>query len=534
MESIQTDTLAGRSRKERLVRAALTLLVMAAPAVIAIVLTALRGQNLFRSLPVWSDEQLWTAQYGAMSRYGRPLGYFGYAGTHARLGHYGPWGMYPTLLIGLLARIGGWGLHAFVYYNIFLLAAAALIFILLTNPTNRALVRLAAANATAYLAICYIPICMNECARYAMGLVLSGLMYRLVTVPEVSRVRKILRCTLVPLLLLFATAFYTILGAFIPVYLILMLRRLKPAWRAVITAPVSYVVIQFLRTVNNRTACPYVIGNSVSFTPPTLRLKLMTFYYSVLGNANQVDPYNLLTSTESITAAPMLLWFCVLLYVLMGVLIWRLIVTWKFPEKRAAFSVQAIGLFLLLCFWGGHILLYNTTSWTFIRGCYTAVYCAVMLCALLPEDETHAWRTGFIIALTGFFTFVTAFSNTFTPTSHFSTAEQDAAFAARRAAIADVIALDRNAEDPWANTIALVGEEKDGEEDYYVLPYGAGLNLAAKGVLNENARYVIVGDNYDDPAQRDADLQTLRESGHVVLYEDDGCTILENTAGASG
>lgn len=525
ISSLRTRILPQLTR-ETIVRILLTLLVMFAPLIVALALTGIRGQNLFQALPTWSDETWWYSQYAAIHEYGRPLGYFGYAGTHADIGTWGPWGVFPLLLTGLFIRIFGWGLHAYVYYNFFFLALGALIFILLTKPSNRSLVMLAVIHALMYITICYSTICMNETVRFFMGVVLSGIMYRMIMEPKVSRLRTILRYTLVPLLLMYATCFYIILGAFIPVYLFIVLRNWKPIWRTLVTVPVSVVAILQLRNLNALTVCPYIPEqNVISFTPPTLKLKILDFYYSLLKNCSNIDPFRLFLEPNSYDAAPVMLWFCVLLYLLMGLLIWRLHVTAKNPEAKNLFWVQAMCLYLLLVFWGGHIVLYDTGTWTFMRGCNTAVYPVLFLAALMPRGESQVWRGGFIVSLLGIFTFIAIFTTEFSSAARFSTEAQDAQWAQERAVLAEVIQLDEDAEDPWANTVVLCGADT---EIYYVLPAGVGVNGYISKIINENARYVVVGYNYSDISTRDNDLQRLLDSGHEAIYECENYTILEN------
>lgn len=518
--------------KERIVRILLTLLVMFIPLIVALVLTGIRGKDLFQAIPSWSDETWWYTQYAAISEYGRPLGYFGYAGTHADVGTWGPWGMFPLLLTGLFARIFGWGLHAHVYYNFFFLALSALIFILLTKPSNRSLVMLAVIHGLMYISICYSTICMNEIVRFCMAIVLAGIMYRMIMEPKVSRTRMILRCTVVPLLLMYATCFYVILGAFIPVYLFIMLRNLKLIFRTLVTLPVSFFAIQALQDLNALTVCPYIPDqNAISFTPPTLQLKILDFYFTVLNNCANIDPFRLFLEPNTYDAAPVMLWFCILLYLLMGLLIWRLHVTAKKEETKGIFAVQTMCLYLLVVFWAGHIVLYNTGTWTLMRGCNTALCAVLFLTALMPKGETQVWRGGLIVCILGIFTFITIFTTEFTSSSRFSTEEQDAQWAQEQAVLAEVIQLDKTAEDPWSNTVVLCGTET---EIYYVLPYGVGVNSYISDSINENARYVILGYNYSDISTRDTDLQILLDSGHEPIYECEDYTVLENRARSFG
>lgn len=433
-----------------------------------------------------------------MAEYGRPLGYFGYLGTHAAVGTFGPWGMFPALLTGTLARIFGWGLHAFVYYNFFYLALAALLFIIMTKPDIRGLVMLAVANAMAYIAICYAAISMNECVRYAMAIVLTGLMYRLYTVPEVPRWRQILRWTLVPLLIAYAVCFYKILAVFVPVYVIVMLRRWKPVWRVVLALPVTYVAVQGLSALNGRTCAPYLTGEA-SYTLPTLKLRVSAAFYSFLSDAQNIDPIRIIaqTTTES---DPILSWFCILLYAAMGILIWQLIKTAKDPARRTVSAVTLLSLWLLGAFWGGHLLLYNTTMWTFIRGCYTAVYCVMLLSCLMPKGNSQPWWTMMTICLLGVFTFMNTFCNTFTTSSHFSSDYQESQWEEQAEQLAQYLVLDEDTSDPWANTVVLSGADAS---TYYILPAGTAVNSPTSDTINENARYVIVGYNDNEDTRSD-------------------------------
>lgn len=521
------NTRLGRARpyRERLLYILLTLVVMFIPAIIAAALCAVRGYSIFDAVPLWHDDELWYfQQYEDIAAYGHPLGYFGYAGTHASVGTWGPWGMFPVLLTGLMARVFGWGLHAFVYYNFLYLAAAALIFILLTKPDIRGLIKLALANATAYVAICYTAVCMNECARYALALVLTGIMYRIYTVPRVSRARLVLRCTLVPLLLVYAMLFYRILCAFIPIYMILMLRCLRVVWRVAAGGAATVIAVKLSYLLNTPTCCPYITGDP-TYSFPTKALKRAASFYSFLSDTGNIDPFRLLAQTNT-DAYPFFTWFCVLAYTLMIVLAVRLLLTFRDPAKRKETAISLMSLWLLVSFWGGHILMYTTSSATFLRGCYTAVYCVVFLLCLMPKTESHAWAAAMIVCLLGVFTFMDTFVNSFAPASRFSTEAQQETWDAEAEELAKVMEVDEDASDPWENAVVLCHAEA---EITYILPAGVGLNGPIDGIINENARYVIIGHySYDDEAERETDIEALLDSGHAVILETDSYTVFEN------
>ena len=538
------ETLPGRGRGalSLAARAALTLLVMALPAIIVCALTYLAGFDPFRAVPLWLDDEThWYLQYAAMSKYGHPLGYFGYAGSHAAVGTFSSWGMYPATLTGTLARIFGWNLHAFVVYNFVYLALAALLFILLTKPSLRSMVMLALSNCMMYVAFCYCIVAMNEIARYSVAIVLAGIMYRLLAEPQVPRWRLVIRCTVVPLLLLWATCFYLLLALFIPVYIFLMLRQpvrrlplaagslLRGAAAAVVTVP----AVHFLRALNARTCAPYrppVQGSAVSFALPSARAKLTMSAFDLLGNAKDLDPVTLLTNGESGAEHALMLWFCVLVFVSLGVFLWRTVRSYKRGDQTTA-ELNLLCAFLLAGCVGGMILEYNTTTWTFVRNCSTGVCCVMLLAALAPKGEAHGWRTMAIIGLAGVVTFLNVFTTVFATAARFPAQSIEDSWEQTRQELADVIVLDEDAQDPWSNTVVLYHADTSV---YYMLPYGVGVNGYVKDAINKNARYVILGQDYEDGADREADAQTLLDGGHQVIYENDQFTVYENQARTYG
>lgn len=510
------------SRGDHALRLALTAAVVFMPLLAAYVLTAAQGLDMFHALPLWNDESWWYLQYSAMSEYGRPLGYFGYVGTHAQVGTYANWGMFAVLPIGLLARLFGWGLHAFVYYNFFYLALANLIFILLARPSKRNLLMLAATNVLLYINICYAVTAMNEAVRYSVGIMAAGIIYRILTVPETTRVRQALRVTVVPLFLLFATCFDLLLGIFVPVYLYLMLRRRKLVWRLTAAAAGSGAALYLQHLAESLTGAPWVtLEQTVSFAPTTLRMAITQEFFTILGRMQKLDPLTILGRLISGEAMPIYLWFCLLLYITMGILLWRTIV-----GKGRERALNGLCLFILAGCWGGLAAMYGgATDWSFIRHCNAGVCCVMMLAAMAPRGQRHGWYAMVIVCLLGATTCLSVFTATFSTSSRFSSDYQDEALLAEREVLSEVIVLDEDAADPWANTVTPYHMTPD---QYCCLPFGVGVNSCVYDPATQQSRYAVLGRNYGDLAARADDVQALTEGGYAVIYEDEGFVVLEN------
>lgn len=519
------------SRSDRALRLTLAALVIGTPFAVAYALTAAQGLDLFHALPLWNDESWWYLQYGAMSEYGRPLGYFGYMGSHAAVGTFASWGAFAVMPVGLLARVFGWGLHAFIYYNFLFLALADLAFILLTRPTRRSLVMLAVTNALLYINICYSVTAMNETSRYAMAIVLAGLAYRMLAVPEPGRVERVLRVTAAPLFIAFATCFDLVLGIFIPVYLFLLLRRQPLRLRAPITAVVSLAALYALLRLKDLT-CAATAPEGASFAVPGLRFAVMRAFFSALGKLQMVDPLTILSKLIAGESMPIYLWFCLLIYITAGVLLWRVAAEWRAGD-RSQMARNGLCLFVLAGCWGGLVVeMYEgMTEWTFIRHCNAGVCCAMMLAALAPRGKTHAWRTMAVICLAGAVTFLTVFTGTFSTGGRFSSDAQDQAWAAERQTLSEVIALDPDASDPWANTVTPYHLTAD---QYYCVPYGAGINTSMADPSAQQSRYALLGSAYGDMAQRQQDVEGLSAAGYELVFEDEQFAVLVNRSRTYG
>ena len=64
-------------------------------------------QSLFSIMPAWNDEDFYYNQIKSMLEYGRPLGYYGYNGSHAPVGTFGAHGWFILLPYVVFCKIFG-------------------------------------------------------------------------------------------------------------------------------------------------------------------------------------------------------------------------------------------------------------------------------------------------------------------------------------------------------------------------------------------------------------------------------------------
>ena len=92
-------------------------------------------QSLFTVMPSWSDEDFYFNQIKSMVKYGHPLGYYGYDGSHAILGNFGTHGWFVLIPYAIFSRIFGLHLNTIPILNNFFLSISILIYAYIYRPT---------------------------------------------------------------------------------------------------------------------------------------------------------------------------------------------------------------------------------------------------------------------------------------------------------------------------------------------------------------------------------------------------------------
>ncbi|MCI9420826.1 MAG: hypothetical protein HFG32_12660 [Eubacterium sp.] len=160
--------------KKRVLQAA----AVVTPFLCAIFVLMITGHGVDFSIlvPAWNDETGWFSQVAAMVEYGHPLGYYGYNGTHAAVGTFGPWGIAPLIPYWLFGSVFGWHVWSMALANISFLCLAVGIFILLTKPSCRQLGWIIGMYCCLNITVGYSMTAMSEGLRYSLGIVLLAIL----------------------------------------------------------------------------------------------------------------------------------------------------------------------------------------------------------------------------------------------------------------------------------------------------------------------------------------------------------------------
>ncbi len=136
-------------------------------------------QSLFSIMPAWSDEDFYYNQIKSMLEYGRPLGYYGYNGSHAPVGTFGAHGWFILLPYVAFCKIFGLHLNSIAIANHLMLAVAIFTYEMLFKPTKRRATLFATMICSPML-VFYVNSCMVEGENYFFAIMTAVLMCHII------------------------------------------------------------------------------------------------------------------------------------------------------------------------------------------------------------------------------------------------------------------------------------------------------------------------------------------------------------------
>lgn len=186
----------------------------------------------------WNDEAAYIKLIETYAAYLSPKGYWGFDSNHALLGTGSAWNfaiLAPYALLGKIFPVG----YSFVYIcNLVFITLANLIFILLTKPQVRNLYKLILAEATSVVFLLYINTNMSEIYRYALAIVIAGLLYKIFF----DKCPLWIKYVITPIVIVYSVQVYTFFAFCIPIYVFAILKN-KKLWVRIVVSIASMGII---------------------------------------------------------------------------------------------------------------------------------------------------------------------------------------------------------------------------------------------------------------------------------------------------
>lgn len=459
-------------------------------------------------IPVVSDEMFWYHQITAMLESGMPLGYYGYNGTHAVHGTFGPWGIAILIPYALWGKLFGWGFYSMCIANTTFLGIALFFFALCCRLTKSEFVYTALAYCALLMNLFYSVFSMAEALRWSMAIILTGCILRI----HRGYAGKFFKYIAVPVLLICFTEAYMLLALFILAYLMLVL-PIKTIWkRLFVSGSITAILAYILRKLLYQIASPYRQPVQQSLTE--LIKGKITATFDILY---ELTPMGLWANRSSSNGFPSLF---LLFYVILLVILLVLLIQNRSTQEWPGYLFAG---YLMLGAIGGYCLIYREPSvWTICRGFNTAFSCAVLILALYRKKRYLAFSLLCLAVMLPSFYFMSKDSLN---RRHLSN-EQLVLCQNSKTEFAKLFDISPD-NSRWDNTIALYGSRKAGDQTALSLamPESAGYNCMLKTDLISEARYAVVYNSFKKKRYAEI-IQMLQDDGYTISFEHDALTIL--------
>lgn len=486
----------------------------------------------------WNDEAAYYQMIKTYSNMWQPQGYWGFNGNHAIVGTGGAWSpaiIWPYTVFAHIFPLS----YGFVYFvNLFYITLANILFYICVKPNRRQSIRLALAQAGSAVFILYISVNMSELFRYAIAIVLAGLLYRILF----QECNKAVKYIVTPLLIVGATQVYVFFAFCVPVYVFGIMRKSK-LWKKLLVslaalggvAGGSYYLLHLIssnynihktESLLNAVKSMDIVGAVTAFLRMMKQGATDVFYLWTYVYTNPLIPYHVLFGIILVAVSA---------GVITGFIIKKRKLSVKLADKAAAkkgkksraqkdFTIALIVAYSVIVFFGMYMTLYSIDPFTFMRGTYIVVIFAMYLMAMMDLK----WLYNGLLVIQAVSLFFLPVNMDYYMNGHYMEAEEYAEWETLEKEMAGVITL-KDADDPWENTVAMYTMEPKA---ICAMPAGVGVNFVMEdGILPEEAEYLFfstvpAAQQSTEWIVRDYEVFTeefgaILAERYSVIYEDD-------------
>ncbi len=469
----------------------------------------------------WNDEAAYYQLIKTCVTTGQPVGYWGFNGNHALVGTGSAWSpaiLWPYAIWAFIFPLS----KGFVYFvNLFYITIANLVFYFCVKPDKKQSFKLALAQATSAVFILYLSVNMSEMFRYALAIVIAGLLYRILF----KESAKVLRYVITPIVIVGAVQVYVFFAFCVPIYVFAIMKKSKLWKKLLVSAGAMGVVAGGSYYLLHLISSNYNIHKTERLLNAVKAMDILGAVKAFLGMMKQgmIDVFHLWTYVYTNPLIPYFVLFAIMLVV---------VSLFLFARKNSK-KDKAIGLicaYSIVIFFWMYLTLYSIDPFTFMRGTYIAVIFSMYFLAMTEKK----WLYPVILALQAVSLLWLPVNMDYYMTGHYISVEEEKQWDALETAVGNVIIMDES-KDIWGNTVAMYTMEPKA---VCAMPAGIGVNFIMQdGILPKEAGYLffstvpaaeqnsewIVRDYETFVKEFGAEL----ESDYQVIYQDEGYIIYE-------
>lgn len=497
----------------------------------------------------WNDEAAYYQLIKTCITTGQPVGYWGFNGNHAVVGTGSAWSpaiIWPYAIFAYVFPLSK-GLVYFV--NLFYITLANVIFYFCVKPDQKQSLKLMLAQATSAVFILYLSVNMSEMFRYAIAIVLAGLLYQILF----RESPKVVKYIITPLVIIGAAQVYVFFAFCVPVYVFGIMKKSK-LWQKLIVSVGALGVVAFgsyyllhLISSNYNIHKTEALLNAVKSMD--IGGALLAFLRMMKQGAGEV--FRLWTYVYSNPLIPFhVLFSIVLVLVSAGVIISFILKRKKSSADESATSetdakkvkqkmsfgkdavIAIIVVYSVALFFWMYMTLYSIDPFTFMRGTYIVVIFSMYLMAMMDCKWLY---TGLII-LQAVSLFFLPVNMDYYMTGHYMATEEHQEWTELESAVSTAISVDESL-GAWENTVAMYTMEPKA---ICAMPAGIGVNFIMQdGILPEEAEYLFfskipAAEQSSEWIVRDyetffGEFGSVLEEEYQVIYDDGSYIIYQKS-----
>ncbi|MBR4580409.1 MAG: hypothetical protein IKO32_04165 [Lachnospiraceae bacterium] len=476
---------------------------------------------------VWNDEAVYLKLIENYAKYINPLGYWGFDANHAILGNGPAWSPAIILPYALIAAVIPAGAHFVFFCNLFFMVLANGVFCLFVKPKKYECINLICFQIVSVPVLLYLCTNMSELYRYAIAIVLAGMLWYMYTggSPEENGkktiLKNIVRYAVIPLIILYAVQVYTFFAFALPLYVCSLLKDKKWYVRFGISLPVTGIVTfasyYFLHLISSN----YNIGKSESLfnalSNRDIPGAVKSFFFMMKEGASGIWYLK-----NYIKVMPLYPYSVVLALILAGIGIFLSVWGKNIPEKKNDVYVGRMIAHSVPLFYLMYMTLYTIVPDTFYRG--TQIVIVFSLYLIATSKREYLVRFLLLFSLLGMFLARPQLS-LFTE-HHYETSQNKEEWKELRADLSKVMDAKKGAP-LWDNTVLMYTMEPKA---IMAIPVGFAENFVlTEGTFSSEPGYLFF--SKANPIDSDpgwvvqshdtifADNRAEFEENYIVIYE---------------
>ena len=486
--------------------------------IMAFINVVFRASDPFPGI-VWNDEAVYLKLIETYSKFSSPPGYWGFDANHAILGSGPAWS--PAILIpyAVIARFFPAGQSFVFFVNLFFIVLANIIFVLLVDPDREECINLAGFELLSVPVILYLTTTMSEIYRYAIAVVLAGMMFNLYR----KKGTPILKYVLIPLFVIYAVQVYTFFAFAVPLYVCGLLKDKKWYVRFLASLPVTAVVAggsyYFLHLISSN----YNIGKTESLLAAISARDFTLALKSLFGMVKE-GLAGVIGLKNYIMVYPLYPYSVILALLLIGIGIFFVLRGNKNPERKedlylGRMIAHSVSLYYLM-----YLTLYTIVPDTFYRGTAIVIIFSLYLAAMSKRE--YIVRLLLLVSLAGVFLMKPQIQ--YFTEHHYEASKVKNEWKACSEKLDEALEVDTE-KSLWDNTVLMYTMEPKA---ICAVPVGLAQNyVLTDGVFSNEPGYLFfskkepeeVGDSYLVKSREDimSEWGEVIEEEFRVIYEDD-------------